>query len=323
MWGAIAGAVAGAALSRRGGSQSSSTKPWSEQRPFLRDIYGQAQELSGRNVPFFPGQTYAESNPLHDIGFGGQMDVAQRYGGLTGRAGRNVFGLADYTTGGLGEIPTVDPSQRLTQQLSGEVDLGAYNPVADALRRQTMRSVDQQMVPEDQLAASMGQSGSSRHGVAEGILRRGAQDSLTDALASMYLGAHEGAQNRATQGVSQAADLFGRSSAADLSRLGTAADLYGMIPQFGQSRLAFAGVPLAAGDFYRQEEQMGIDDARQRYEYEAEQPWSNLERYANLIYGSPGGSQMTVQTPGNMFGGAMGGAMMGSQLQNMFSEGSK
>lgn len=306
-------------MSGGGGPQRTTTEPYDEQMPYIQDIFRQSQILSDRNVPFYPGQTYAPSNYLHNMGFGNQMRVANRYGGLLNQAGQNVFSMANQATNNITPTPTVDPTQRLTQQLSGQIDLDPYNQVADAMRRQTMGAVNAQVGENDQLAAMMGQSGSSRHGVAEGILRKGAQDSLTDSLANMYLGAYEGGQNRAGQGVNQAIDLYGRSALADSQRLNTAANLYGMVPQFGQSQMQFAGAPLAAGDFYRQEQQLGIDDAMDRYNYEVEQPWSNLERHASLVYGSPGGTTSTMSGGGNRMGSILGGGLTGLGLASQFA----
>lgn len=305
-----------------GKPQTTSTRPYDEQMPYIQDIFRRGQTLSNQNTPYYPGETFARSNPLHDLGFGGQMGIAQRYGGMTGLAGQNVFNLAGMAgMDASRRTPTVDPTQRLTQQLTGQIDLDPYNQVADAMRRQTMDAVNAQVGENDQLAAMMGQSGSSRHGVAEGILRKGAQDSLTDSLANMYLGAYEGGQNRATQGVNQAIDLYGKSALTDSQRLNTAANLYGMVPQFGSSQLGFAGVPLQAGDFYRNEQQRMIDDSMARYNYDVEQPWSNLERYADLVYGSPGGSRSTATAPSNSAGQALGGAMTGIGLAGELTKG--
>ncbi|MEW8227679.1 MAG: hypothetical protein AB2748_18220 [Candidatus Thiodiazotropha endolucinida] len=297
-------------------TQTQISKPYDEQMPYIQDIFRQSQILSDRDVPFFPGQTYAPSNAFHNLGFGNQMGVANQYGGLTNQAGQNVFSMANQATNNITPTPTVDPTQRLRQNLTGQVDTGPYNQVAQAMTRQMTDAVNEQVGANDQMAAMMGQSGSSRHGVAEGILRSDANNQLQDAMANMYLNAYEGAQTRAGQGVNQAIDLYGRSALADSQRLNTAANLYGMVPKFGSSQLGFAGVPLAAGDFYRQEQQLGIDDAMDRYNYEVEQPWSNLERHANLVYGSPGGSNSTMRSSGgsNRFGGLLGGAMMGSQV---------
>ncbi|MEW8551095.1 MAG: hypothetical protein AB2533_11610, partial [Candidatus Thiodiazotropha endolucinida] len=88
---------------------------------------------------------------------------------------------------------------------------------------------------------------------------------------------------------------------------------------FGQSQLQFAGVPLAAGDFYRQEQQLGIDDAMSRCNYEAEQPWLNLERHANMVYGSPGGTTSTMSGGGNRMGSILGGGLTGLGLASQFA----
>ncbi|MBT3038814.1 MAG: hypothetical protein KME37_07700 [Candidatus Thiodiazotropha sp. (ex Codakia orbicularis)] len=306
-------------MSGGGGTQRTTTEPYDEQMPYIQDIFRQSQMLSNEFTPYYPGMTYAPSNQLHDLGFGGQMGVANQYGGLLNQAGQNVFGMANQATNNITPTPTVDPTQRLTQNLTGQVDTSPYDAVAQAMRRQMTDYVNEQVGANDQMAAMMGRSGSGRHALVERGIRSDANQQLQDAMANMYLNAYEGAQTRAGQGVNQAIDLYGRSALADSQRLNTAANLYGMVPQFGQSQLQFAGVPLAAGDFYRQEQQLGIDDAMDRYNYEVEQPWSNLERYANLVYGSPGGTTSTMRGGGNRMGSILGGGLTGLGLASQFA----
>ncbi|RLW63577.1 MAG: hypothetical protein B6D73_15160 [gamma proteobacterium symbiont of Stewartia floridana] len=306
-----------------GGSTNTiqSTEPYDAQMPYIQDIFQQAQALGNQDIPYYPGQTYAESNALHDQGFGNRLQVADRYGGMTGIAGQNVFDLAGLAgqVAANNQTPTVDPSNRLRQNLSGQVDLDPYNQAANAMINQMNRAVDSQVGQNDQVAALMGQSGSSRHGVAEGILRSNANSQLQDNLSSMYLGAYEGAQNRAAQGIDQATDLYSRGALADASRMNTAAQLYGQVPGFGQSQLGFAGIPLEAADFYRGEQQTAIEDAVTRYNYETQQDWNNLGRYAQFIWGAPGGANTQSTTTGgtNRAATMAGGAMAGSQIAPM------
>ena len=299
-----------------------SAQPYSEQMPYIRDIFANAQVFGHEDIPYYPDETYAESNALHDLGFGGRLNTAQQYGGMTNVAGQNIFNLAHMAANDAtnSTAPTVDPSNRLRQNLSGEVDLAPYNRVAEAMTNQMNRAVDSQVGANDQTAAMMGQSGSSRHGVVEGILRRNANNQLQDAMSNMYLGAYTDAQNRASQGVDQAVDLYSQGALADSTRMNTASGLYGQVPAFGESQLGFGRVPLEAGDFYRAEQQTAIDDSVNRYNYETQQGWNNLERYARLIWGAPGGQNSQTTTTGgasaigSMAGGAMAGAQAGAAM---------
>ncbi|ODB82742.1 hypothetical protein A3193_18510 [Candidatus Thiodiazotropha endoloripes] len=299
-----------------------SAEPYDEQMPYIEDIFAQSQALAQEDIPYYPGETFARSNALHDRGFSDRMNVSDQYGQMTNAAGQNVYNLA--TMAGLqaahSQSPTVDPSNSLRQALSGEVNLVPYNQAAEAMINQTNRSVDSQVGQNDQAAALMGQSGSSRHGVAEGILRSNANAQLQDNLSNMYLGAYTNAQNRASQGVDQAVDLYSQGAIADASRMNTASSLFGQVPAFGQSQLGFAGVPLEAGDFYRNEQQTEIQDAVNRYNYQTQQPWNNLNRYAQLVWGAPGGTNSETMTTGttsaigSMAGGAMSGASAGAAM---------
>ncbi len=49
----------------KGGKQQTSSEPWKEVQPYLKDIYGAAQKQFREHQPqFYPGQTFAPFDPL-------------------------------------------------------------------------------------------------------------------------------------------------------------------------------------------------------------------------------------------------------------------
>ena len=63
-----------------GGDQTTRTEPWSGQQPYLRDIFGQAQQIYGQGPQqFFPGQTVAPFSPQQQLAM--DLTTQQALGG--------------------------------------------------------------------------------------------------------------------------------------------------------------------------------------------------------------------------------------------------
>ncbi len=86
-----------------GGTQKTKTDPWSGQQEYLRDIFGQAQELyRGGPQQYFPGQTVAGFAPQTETALGREMHQAF-YGDPSQAA------LGQYLTGAMRQPYGVDP----------------------------------------------------------------------------------------------------------------------------------------------------------------------------------------------------------------------
>lgn len=73
--------------------------------------------------------------------------------------------------------------------------------------------------------------------------------------------------------------------------------------------------------------QQGIDEAFNRYNYDRDQPWTNLTNYMGLIDGNYGGTTTTTERNPNykskssaLLGGAIGGAGMGASLLGSYGQ---
>lgn len=86
-----------------GGDQTTRTEPWAGQQPYLRDLFGQAQNLYRQGGPqYFPGQTVASFSPQSQMG----MDMLTQRA-LGGDPSMQAFG--DYLTSTLSG-GNVDPA---------------------------------------------------------------------------------------------------------------------------------------------------------------------------------------------------------------------
>lgn len=158
-----------------GGEQESTTtqsaKPWAKLTPYLTDVFRQAKRLSDTPGQFYPGQTYADFDPLQLQGMQGQLDYAG--GALPGQIAQ-----AQQAQSGALNAPDV-----------------ANNPyiagMADTITSRLGRNFSENLMPAIGDSALMaGQSGGSRQGVAQGIAARGTQEATGDALAGLYGGAY-------------------------------------------------------------------------------------------------------------------------------------
>ncbi len=153
-----------------------------------------------------------------------------------------------------------------------------------------------------------------------------------------------------------AADLYGRGQQTELGRLGLASDLYGggldrMLSAGGQlGQLGLGGMEALGGlygDIGQQQFRAGslapgfremqygdidqlmrigaltedqgqrlIDAERQRFDFYQNRPMQQLQNYANLVYGLPGGYGTATQSGGggSRLQGALGGAATGAAI---------
>ena len=90
-------------MSGGGGDQTTRTEPWAGQQPYLRDVFGQAQNLYQQGGPqYFPGQTVAPFSPQSQMG----MDMLTQRA-IGGDPSMQAFG--NYLTNTLGQPNAVNP----------------------------------------------------------------------------------------------------------------------------------------------------------------------------------------------------------------------
>lgn len=88
-----------------------------------------------------------------------------------------------------------NPQNALAQMLSGQVDTSTLNPVIEGLNQRLGQSFNEQALPNIRnSAAGLGQYGSSRQGIAEGIAARGLAQAMSDTGANLTNQAYQQAQ---------------------------------------------------------------------------------------------------------------------------------
>lgn len=310
--------------SGEGGTKKQTTVPWAEQIPHLKKGMGEAERLYDEGGPqYFEGNTLASRSPLINqsedamMGYAGgnefQDMMDQSYGATTGNLGGGYFGYDD-----IFNDPNVGGAYQ--QALSG--DPNPYTADAARAMRQDMAEdysgvggVGSQI---RNAQVSSGQYGGSTRG---DLMNRRGQDELNEnmvnATAQMYNQSYGDAQNRMLTGLGQAESARAGMGREDLSRYGTA---MGFVPQQYSMEMGALGVPGQVGQSRQAYDQAQILADKERWDYNQNLPYTNLQNYL----GNTGGSYGSATTNSSQaaekskaqgaMSGAMSGAMAGASL---------
>lgn len=182
--------------------------------------------------------------------------------------------------------------------------------------------------------ATFGAGGRTGGGIHQQMMENASRQfgrDLQGMAANIYAPAYESERDRMVQAGSAGANYglgAGRLGAdIGLGAMGGLADLYGTIGQ-NQFR-AGSLVPTYSGlEYGNMDRLMGVGNQiqgqaqdiiggnMQRWGFEQQAPWNNLNNYASIIQGLPGGygTQTSTQPKGSRLSGAAGGAMTGAAL---------
>lgn len=185
----------------------------------------------------------------------------QMYAGMDPRQ-TEALGMREDFARNMGGM--VDPSMQAWQSTLGAPDV-ANNPYVQGMINQQATTLNRnlaEMMPtiESNMLGVNERLGGSGEGVAKGIAGRGTQEALANAMAQTQLGAYG-------QGLQQ--QQFGLQAAPAMAG-------FGMMP---------ADVISGVGGVQRAEDQMGINEAVQRYNFEQQEPWQRLQNQAGMFQG--------------------------------------
>ena len=199
------------------------------------------------------------------------------------------------------------------------------------------RNLQENIMPSIANAAvATGNASSTRRGVAEGVAMRGAMEQGSDMATNLRSNAYN-------QGINQANNYaqgqqFNQQAGMRGAELGAAGEQYGQnrqmnaanqmagLGQYGLGQMGQGynlgtqayGDLLASGAYGRNMEQQNILADREKFDFEQNAPWDNLNRYNQMIQGNYGG---TSTQEGN---GWMNQALqMGAQVGGAYLMGPK
>lgn len=320
--GAVAAPLIGGLIGGGGSSQTTSSAPWKGQQPFLKAGYGYAQDAfnKARNMGTFSGDRVADMNPFTTSGlnFLGNFSTGMAPGlafgqmgsGLRNQAFGDTYGAN--TTNLLNNYLSGDPSQYAL----GMANTFSNNPYMDGMVNAASRDVTRNLY-ENQLpglnlsAVGSGNMNSSRTGIAEGIMQRGAADRIGDISANLRGNAFN---QGLTSGLNQYNTTFtnaltGNNQLLNLAKFGN--DIYNQ----GLQGMYNAGdVATRAGQGFQTQDQNEINADMQAFNEKRLGDLDLVKMYMGSIGSPVTGS--TTSTSGGGLTGALGGAVSGVGLFN-------
>lgn len=124
-----------------GGSQSTTTKPWKEVQPFLKQGYAEAARLYGEGGPkFFEGQTYVSPSEATQSALAQAEQRAMAGNPLLKQAQASIGGMMGYTNPYASQIASLggsatDPSAAFYRQIMEGQGAGGSTEAMDMMRR--------------------------------------------------------------------------------------------------------------------------------------------------------------------------------------------
>lgn len=324
-----------------GGSNTQTTTgtsaPWKDAQPFLKQIYGGAQDAyeSGEGFKYYPDSTVVPfasqtQNALGQIeNLAGQGNPMAQAASTQATDILNSGGMSDWQRGALDK--TYDIAQGNRQITAASDNLGGYasgdyvNGGSDAFNAALDRQAGKLATDVNRSVDMMGRGGSVYH-----------SNALAESLGDFRQNAMLQELARQERNQMQAVGMLGQEQGANLSNMvgagsqinaagnqamGQVAQFAGLAPNIYESQFQPAERLASVGAQYEDQSTRELQDDINRYNTEQQEPWSQLAAY-NALLGGAGqlGSQKTesVQKPTNYLGGAAGGALGGAQIGSTF-----
>jgi len=279
--------------------------PWGPQGDALKYGFGQLQNVIGQKVgsPYYQGDLYANMDPLTSHGIDANAAYANGPGAaLASGVGASASGALPGASSGMSAydqlraMASTDPTQSNIASAGQYADNPWMNGMIDAASRDVVRNLNENELPGlNQAATGSGNINSSRAGVAEGIMRRGAADQIGDIASQLRgqayqngLGLAEGARTANMGGLGAAGSGYG-----DIYDLGLKGSALGQDLAFNNGNTLISG-----GQLNQQDQQGQLNADFSRWQGADNRDMSFLIPYMNAVGGIPGFGTSTASQPG-------------------------
>lgn len=237
------------------------------------------------------------------MGWGRQL---YKQGGPQYYQGRQIAPMSGYTRGALNSLanramagsPLTRAAQgQLTKTLSGSY-LKQGNPYLQgaigAATRPMVDAYNQQVAPGlDSTFSAAGRYGSGAHAMGASNAATGLMNQIGDVSSNMAY------QNYSDERQNQMRGML-------------------MAPDIANQDYKDIGALQMAGQGFDQYNQSLINADKDKWNFQQNAPWDNLNRYMNILNGVPGGYTQKTSSDANPWTSGIGGAMMGAQMGSMF-----
>ena len=265
-----------------GGSSTTRTEPWEEQKDYLTTGFKEAGKLYGQGTPdYYPGATVA--------GFDPSQTAAQQsiLGYAMGERPAALQEAAQQVTLGQMQGATPFTGGQMSDLLAGNVNYGAGTPfgaMADVYGQQYQSQLSKALPGIRQQMVEYQPGGGSRGDIVQGMAESAASKNLAQNLAQMYSGAYGQAQGQRFPAAQMRLAQQQAGQTAYPSIMGAPLEMYGAIGDVGAQRRAMS--------------QEAINQAQQKYAYDVGKDQTALSQYMANISGDYGGT--TTATPSGL-----------------------
>lgn len=294
-------------------------------RKYLPDIKALRNQIGGLDDrTFYEGQTYADLDPAQAAAYQGMVNFGMNNPAYGMQLGQGQLGLGNLGMG----------SSFLNQQMRAgapqfQFDQGLFNQsmenlmpglqgTYDDLTRDITRDLNWNQLPGlDLNLSAAGGMGGSRGQLAGGMLQGMAQDRMADVGSQLY-------QNALNQsfgaGMTSGQENLGGYLQNQQQLLGGASQLAGRgLPGIGDAYgtgISNLQTLLAGGTGFQQQQQLGIDEAIARFNYNRDQPYRDIADKTGLYSGIhfPTGQAVSAPPGMNTLDAILSGAQAGAGI---------
>ena len=273
-----------------GTTATTRTEPWAEQKPYLTKGFEEEGKLYGNGIPeYYPKETLAGFDPSQTAAQQAMLGYA-----MGPRPAALQAGAENVTLGQMaGATPFSDT--QMSDLLAGNVRTGAGTPyaaMANVYGQQYLSEIAKNMPAVRQQMVEYQPGGGSRGDIAQANIVNAASKNLAQNLAGMYSGAYEQAQAQRFPAAQMQLGQRAAGQAAYPSIMGAPMGMYEAIGDVGAQRRAMT--------------QEAINQAQQKYAYEATAPQTALSQYMANISGDYGGTSKSTPSALSSLGQIIG-----------------
>lgn len=372
--GSVAGSLVGGLFGNEGGESTSSREPWGPAQPYLlgadgitgvlpsaAGLYDQSQWTPEMHQ-YYLQQIQRLANTTNDDFYndivGGSKAIMQGQYDPAVRRVANIHGVQDIQPGSvtpqsvnlqqtLAQMGGLDPTSSIQNLLSGTVNNPYLRNQADSIVNDLTRNTLENVMPSIRSGAVANGYGSSRQGIAEGLAASRLNQDVSSALANLYGGAYESAQNRMMGTANGLTNLGLSNEQANANRslqgqqfntsldynaqaqnnantlntqqfnanLGLQNNNQAIANSQAQINNRMNGMSLMNNGWNMYNNQ--YNNMMNTLAYPNNYGWNNLNNYANIVNSVAGqGGVTTGDRNGSTLGNMFGGAMMGNSIMN-------
>ena len=248
--------------------------PWKGVQPYLKSLYSNTNALGANPTEFYPGQTYANMDPLMQQGIGSNLGFVSNY--FPSMYGQGAGSL-------LNQLNAMDVGNNPYVQDMNQVAANQFTRASNEAIQNMVSQFQSGVMPKitnDAVAA--GGLGGSRQGIAQGL----AIQSLGNNVANMI-----------QSGQNDLANMYAQTNLGAYGQgLNAAGQAINMMPQYAQLGLMPGQVAQQAGGLYEGYQQKAIDDAMARWDFYQNEPWQRLANMNAIFSGATPYAQQSSQT---------------------------